>query len=146
MSDQTTSHVSAALAPFFDALSARLEGEYGGTMEHLWIDVELIESHAKADGGARYPFRLQKRVSGKSRLGLPDTPDKENVGHFSVRPDFELIRSLSTAHSVFYAVSLVYREINALHSNRAKLGGLDSDAFLAAFRGACKELGHELLP
>jgi hypothetical protein len=87
---QATRAISTALHVPFKELSALLEGDYGGVMEHLWSDLELIESHARTDGRQRFPFRLAKRVSGRSHFGLPPSPDKFNVGHYSVRPDLEM--------------------------------------------------------
>jgi hypothetical protein len=92
--DVDTSDVADALGPVFDTLSRTLESDYGGSIEHLWIDLELLELAFKPDGGPRYPFRFQKRVSGRSRFGLPPSPDSFNVGHFSVRPDIALLVSL----------------------------------------------------
>ena len=142
MTDQSTSQAAEILHPVLSALSARLEGNYGGKIEHLWIDLELIESHAKADGSPRHPFRFQKRVSGGSRFGLPAAPDKFNVGHFSVRPDFDLIRSLSTKDCVAYTLSLIYRETTILHAKSKKLGGFNADAFRLSFLSACEDLGY----
>ena len=91
--DIDMAEVGAALRPVFAELSERLTGEYGGIIEHLWIDMELIQFGAKPDGSPRHPFRFQKRVSGRSHFGLPPRPDTFNVGHFSVRPDFALLSS-----------------------------------------------------
>jgi hypothetical protein len=43
MCDQATSRAAKALHTPFRELSALLQGEYGGVIEHLWIDLELIE-------------------------------------------------------------------------------------------------------
>jgi hypothetical protein len=69
--DLNSSDVAHALRPVFDTLSRAPERDYGGSIEHLWIDLELLELAFKPDGGPRYPFRFPKRVSGGSRLGLP---------------------------------------------------------------------------
>lgn len=81
--DQSTSYISRALYKPFKELAAILEADYGGIIEHLWIDIELIERERKA-----LNFRFQKRVSGYSRLGLPAIPDNFNVGHYSVKTRF----------------------------------------------------------
>lgn len=143
MSDQATSKVAAALQPLFRELSNRLKGEYGGLMEHLWIDLELIESHAKTDGRPRYPFRFQKRVSGRSHFGLPPVPDKFNVGHFSVRPDFALISSLPSEEAVPYVLSLIYIASEALLDKQKKLGGFNAELFRARFQDECQSLGYQ---
>ncbi len=70
MCDTSTRHVATAMHAPFRSLGEFLSGDYGGTMEHLWIDLELIESHARPDGRCRHPFRLQKRVSGRSHFGF----------------------------------------------------------------------------
>ena len=94
MCDNKTQDIPNLLHPIFKELENRLKGDYGGIIEHLWIDLELIESHSRVDGKPQYPFRLQKRVSGYSRFGLPSIPDKFNVGHFSVKPDYKKRRGL----------------------------------------------------
>ncbi len=142
MVDQSTAHVATAIRPVFDALSAGLVGDYGGNMEHLWIDLELIEAHAKTDGKPRHPFRFQKRVSGRSYFGLPSSPGEFNVGHFSVRPDFELMRLLPVDQAIAYAISLIYCETEVLHAKSKKLGGFDADLFRATFHKVCRELGY----
>src|SRR5262245_9710634 len=115
MCDQATHAVSKALYVPFRDLSALLQGDYGGAMEQLWIDLELIESRARDDGSRRFPFRFAKRVSGRSRFSLPAQPDKFNVGHYSVRPDFRLIASLPTRQAVLYALGLIYDSTEVLN-------------------------------
>ena len=109
MVDGETSRISSAVRPTFRTLADRLTGDYGGIMQHLWIDLELLRSHVKADGSAKHPFRFQKRVSGRGPFGLPDQPDSFNVGHFSVRPDFERLLSIPADEVVPYALSLIHR-------------------------------------
>ncbi len=144
MSDQTTNHVATALYAPLKALSTLLSGEYGGIMEHLWIDVELIESHARPDGKSRFPFRFQKRVSGRSHFGLPATPDKFNVGHYSVRPDFQLITSLPAEKIVPHVLSLIYESTSVLFEKQKRLGGFDATLFRQSFLQACEGIGCEL--
>lgn len=144
ITDQTTSKVGAALRPVFQELSNRLKGEYGGSIEHLWIDLELIEGHSKADGRPRHPFRFQKRVSGRSHFGLPPTPDRFNVGHFSVRPDFALVSSLPTEQVIPYALSLIYRASEILLDKQKKLGGFDAVLFRKHLLAECQGLGHRV--
>lgn len=144
MSDQGTIKVAEALRPIFSELSERLKGEYGGQIEHLWIDLELIASHAKADGKPRHPFRFQKRVSGRSHFGLPPVPDQFNVGHFSVRPDFVLITSLPTEHMISYVLSLIYNATTVLLDKQKKLGGFNGELFRNNFLGVCQNLGYRI--
>lgn len=64
-------------------------GQVWRQMEHLWIDFQLNRGHAA--GRAPFPFRFQKRASGRDRLTSIDNPGYQNVGHYSVRPDFDLL-------------------------------------------------------
>ena len=93
MCDSTTNRIADALHAPFKAISKDLSQDYGGTMKHLWIDFELIQSHANRR--PPFPFRFQKRVGGSTckLTGLP-TLLCENVGHYSVRPDFQELRSI----------------------------------------------------
>jgi|SRR5215472_3726453 len=95
MYDSTTKRIAHALYAPFEAISRDLSKDYGGTMEHLWIDFELIESHAETR--PRWSFRFQKKVGGSSPDKLTGLPRRvcQNVGHYSVRPDFQELRSLS---------------------------------------------------
>lgn len=144
VSDQATNHVANALHAPLKALGKRLSGDYGGVMEHLLIDVELIESHARPDGKSRFPFRFQKRVSGRSHFGLPAIPDKFNVGHYSVRPNFQAIASLAAEQVVPYVLSLVYDSTSVLLEKQKKLGGFDAALFRKSFLQACEGIGCEL--
>jgi hypothetical protein len=130
----------------FKGLSNRLTGEYGGLIEHLWIDLELVEGHSKTDGTPRHPFRFQKRVSGRSHFGLPATPDRFNVGHFSVRPDFALLSSLSKDLVIPYALSLIYQASEVLLDKQKKLGDFDAALFRKRLLAECQSLGHRLEP
>jgi hypothetical protein len=142
--DEDTKALADVLHPVFKTLSRELEGEYGGSIEHLWIDLELLEYLAKADGSPRHPFRFQKRVSGRSHFGLPVTPDHFNVGHFSVRPDFTLVASLSLELAVSHVVQRVYEESAVLLGKEKKLGGFDATLFRERLLNACQRLGYPL--
>ena len=144
MSDQATNHVAVALIPTLKELSERLSGEYGGIIEHLWIDVELIEAHARPDGKSRFPFRFQKRVSGRSNFGLPAGPDKFNVGHYSVRPNFLQLAYTPSKNIVPYVLSIIYESTSVLLLKSKKLGGFDAVLFRQSFLRACEDLGFKL--
>ena len=144
MCDSSTSHIASAMHAPFKSLGKYLSGDYGGTMEHLWIDLELIESHARPDGKSRHPFRFQKRVSGHSRLGLPPAPDKFNVGHYSVRPNFQTIVSLPPEQLVPHVFSLIYDSTAILIDKQKRLGGFDAALFRSQFLCACEYLGHKI--
>ena len=144
ISDKETWHIVQALHTPFKAISDRLSMEYGGIMEHLWIDIELLESFSGQDGKSRYPFRFQKRVSGRSHFGLPDTPDKFNVGHYSVRPDFNLIKLLPDEKLVSYVLTLIYESTEIFFEKKKKLDGFNIELFRSTFLLVSKELGYEI--
>jgi len=146
MVDQTTAKVGELLRPIFKNLSNQLQGDYGGTIEYLWIDLELIEGHAKSDGSPRHPFRFQKRVTGRAPFGLPQQPDKFNVGHFSVRPDFQLIATLPNERAISYALSEIYRATEILIDKQKRLGGFDAQSFRQCMLNECLALGYPIVP
>lgn len=142
--DSDTRHIAAALREPFAVLGESLAGEYGGTMEHLWVDLELLEYFARPDGKPRHTFRFQKRVSGRSRLGLPAVQDVFNVGHYSVRPDFQLLASMSVDRAVPYVLALIYQSTELLPEKQKKLGGFDANLFRENFRRQCTKLGYQV--
>ncbi|MRX11176.1 hypothetical protein GJ697_25455 [Pseudoduganella sp. FT25W] len=142
--DSSTIALSQALRAPFGALEGRLKGEYGGDMEHLWISIDLVECTAKADGTPRHPFRFQKRVSGRSRFGLPAIPDRFNVGNFSVRPDFALLATMSEDQAIPYVLGLIYEGTSVLLAKQKKLGGFDAQLFRARFHAECASVGYPL--
>lgn len=144
MVDQETDKIASLLRDVFEVLCEKLEANYGGTIEHLWIDFELIERHAKPDGKPRFPFRFAKRVSGRSQFGLPPSPDHLNVGHFSVRPNFQQLLSISKDEIVLYCLNLIYKELEILKVKEKKLGGFDSELFLNRYKEECNNLGYKL--
>lgn len=146
MVDMRTDKIGSSLRAVFVILSERLSGDYGGTIEHLWIDFELIESHAKPDGKPRYPFRFTKRVSGRSSFGLPPAPDNFNVGHFSVRPDFQRLLSIANEDITAYCLNLIYKELEVLKTKEKKLGGFDSELFRKKYKDECTRLGYTINP
>ncbi|WP_256077160.1 hypothetical protein [Massilia sp. YIM B04103] len=144
MVDQTTAELARAMRPLLQALEERLRGEYGGHMEHLWIDLELLKSFTRPDGKPCHPFRLQKRVSGRARMGLPAIPDRFNVGHFSVLPDFALLASLPEEQAIPYVLNLIHETSALLLDKQKKLGGFDAVKFRARFLEECAALGYTL--
>ena len=145
MCDISTKPVATAMVIPFQTLSHSLSGEYGGIMEHLWIDLELIVHDARPDGKPRYPFRFQKRVSGRSHFGLSPIQDHFNVGHYSVRPNFQIITSLSTEQLVPYVLTLIYHSTSILLDKQKRLGGFDAMLFSSRFMEASKQLGHDII-
>ncbi|MGL2963390.1 hypothetical protein ACSVH2_06175 [Flavobacterium sp. RSB2_4_14] len=144
MCDRDTNEISDMLRSVFKLLCEKLNGNYGGIIEHLWIDFELIKSHAKPDGKPRHPFRFQKRVSGRSSFGLPPSPDYHNVGHFSVRPNFSYLIAIPKSEVIPYCLSLIYKELLVLSTKEKKLGGFKSELFRNRFSEECMALGYSL--
>ncbi len=142
--DQSTTKLADVLRSIFKSLTDKLQGDYGGSMEHLWIDLELVEDHAKADGSPRHSFRLQKRVSGRGRFGLPAIEDRLNVGHYSVRPDFSRLHSLPISASTEYVIKQIYDSTEILISKHKRLNGFDAQLFRSRFANCCEELGFNI--
>lgn len=142
ISDSATRALVNALYPVRTTLSRELEANYGGLIEHLWIDVELLEDLAREDGGPRHPFRFQKRVSGRSQFGGPDVDDSLNVGHFSVRPDFALLRSLPLEEAVSHVLQQIFIQSAILLEKQKKLGGFDAKLFRERLLAECQRLGY----
>lgn len=45
--DQATTRISEIVYAAFKIIEKDVSKDYGGTMQHLWIDFELIKSHAE---------------------------------------------------------------------------------------------------
>src|SRR5581483_7749034 len=118
--DSATSEIRAKLYDAFKAISKDLCIDYGGTMQHLWIDFELIQSHAERRPS--WPFRFQKKVGGYTDkiMGLP-VPVYENVGHYGISPDFQKILNTPLDSVTNYALSLVYKSTSVLVEKKKKL-------------------------
>ena len=143
-SDQTTGRIADVLCGPFEAISKDLSKDYGGTMNHLWIDFELVESHAQRR--PPWSFRFQKRVTGSSAAkltGLP-MPVIENVGHYSVRPDFQELRSLPLDRVVGYALNLIYASTSVLTKKQKRLGGFDAERFRSDLLSSCRQRGYQI--
>lgn len=65
-----------------------------------------------------------------------------NVGHFSVRPDFEFLMSLTKERAVRYALSLIYQGTEVLLAKQRKLGGFDAPRFRERLATECAALGY----
>jgi hypothetical protein len=142
MCDQSTAKIAQALHAPFKAIGKDLSRDYGGTMEHLWIDLELIRSHAERR--PPWTFRFQRRVSGRSSLTGLTSPDRHNVGHYSVRPDFDELASIPLDSVVGYVLSLIYASTTVLIANQKRLGGFDAQAFRTDFVSACNGEGYPI--
>jgi hypothetical protein len=119
-------------------LGPELSGEFGGPMDELWIDIELIPT--RRDARAAHLFRFQRRVSGRAPYsGMPAIPDAHNVGHYSVRPDFARIRETPPAKPFSYLLGRILASFDILRGKRS-IRGFDVDAFVATFHRATSKL------
>jgi hypothetical protein len=131
--DQGTEHLAEAVRPYLERASAYLSRNYGGLMEHLWIDLEM--SPVRADIRPAWSFRFQRRVSlarSAKQFGLPvlsDEVDPKNVGHFSVRPDYFKLAEVPLDNVPGFLLRLVYDEAVALEKRSRGLGGFDARSF-----------------
>jgi len=144
MCDWTTNEIADILRAPFESISRDLSKDYGGTMEHLWIDFELIE--AQAQRRPPYSFPFQKKVGGSSPdklTGLP-RPVHQNVGHYSVRPDFHKLRCVPKGLVVSHVLNLIYESSSVLVEKQKKLGGFDAQRFRADFLNSCRQHGYEI--
>jgi hypothetical protein len=144
--DVSTQRIAFALDRPFEAIGRDLSQDFGGKMKHLWIDFELIESHAKLR--PPWSFRFQKRVGGSTPdqyTGLPRGVYR-NVGHYSVRPNFRELRRVPLRLVVRYVLGLVYASTSVLIDKEKKLGGFDAQKFRSAFLVACRQNGYPIDP
>lgn len=141
--DTATKQIAKVLQEAFAAIAKDLSNDYGGTMQHLWIDFELVESHAERR--KPFPFRFQKKVGGGIfKITGTRTPVYENVGHYSVRPDFHRLKTLPLESVVAYALNLIYASTSVLIEKQRRLGGFDAQKFRSDFASSCKAHGHEV--
>lgn len=141
MVDNNTQKVVEILREPFEQLGRKLSNDYGGSMEHLWIDLALIESHL--GDGKTLPFRFQKRVT-LSGFGLPGKEFKYNVGHYNVVPDFEKLKVLPNELICDYIFGLIYESTQVLVDKQKKLDNLKAEQFRLDFIAVCKELGYSV--
>ena len=141
--DSDTERVWKILYDVFRVIENDLSNDYSGTIQHLWIDFELIPSWAEQRPPFR--FRFQKKVGGSvcSLTGLP-TRLYEHVGHYSVRPDFQKLLSLPLESVASYALSLIYASTSVLIEKQKKLGGFDASRFRMEFLASCRQHGFEI--
>jgi len=142
-SDSETGRIREVLYEVFQTIGKDLSKDYGGTIQHLWIDFELIQSWAERR--SPFPFRFQKKVGGSvCRLTGLQAPLCENVGHYSVRPDFQKLLRLPLESVPNYALSLIYGSTSVLTEKQKKLGGFDASRFRMDFLESCKQHGFEI--
>jgi hypothetical protein len=144
MYDQATARIAEILRVAFQTISKDLSKDHGGTIKHLWIDFELIQSHAERR--PPFPFRFQKRVGGSiGKLTGLLTPVYENVGHYSVRPDFQELLRIPLESVASYALRLIYASTSVLIEKQKKLGGFDAQRFRLDFLSSCNEHGFQIV-
>ncbi|HBE81431.1 MAG TPA: hypothetical protein PLN05_09890 [Pyrinomonadaceae bacterium] len=141
--DLATERIAARLQDVFDIIEKDVSRDYGGTMQHLWIDFEL--SQFGIDRRPPFPFRFQKKVGGGiSRLTGLRTEVYENVGHYSVRPDFDVLLDLPLGSVPSYALGLIYMSTSVLVDKKKKLGGFDAERFRIELLSSCTKHGYEI--
>ena len=134
--DQGTAHIAEAVREPLRKLGEAVSGDYGGSIEHLWIDFELVP--ADSDHRPSWGFRFQKRVSPRPiAAGLPKH-EYSNVGHYSVRPDYFALAAVPPEQAVRYVLDLVYESTVILEQQRNKLGTFEVAAFRAALSKAIR--------
>jgi hypothetical protein len=124
--DKNTKRIMEQIYEPLSQIANALFDDYGGPMENLWIDVELVPYYAERR--KPWPFRLQKRVSGSCQLTGIKHPDEYNVGHYSVSPDFPLLLSLPHDQLVPYILGLLLNSFDSLKEKKS-LKGFDVEAF-----------------
>lgn len=141
--DIATEGIAKVLSNVFGIIEKEVSRDYGGTIEHLWIDFEL--SQFGTDRRPPFPFRFQKKVGGGvSRLTGLRTKAYENVGHYSVRPDFDELLKLPLDSIPSYALGLIYLSTSILVEKRKKLGGFDAERFRSDFLSSSNKHGYEI--
>lgn len=141
--DQATEQIADVLRDAFDRVEKDLSKTYGGSIRHLWIDFELIQS--RAERRRPFPFRFQKRVGGSIfKLTGLRTRIYENVGHYSVRPDFQKLLRIPLESVASYSLSLIYASTSVLVEKQKKLGGFDAQRFRLDFLSSCSEHGFQI--
>lgn len=137
--DQGTAHIAEAMHASLRQLSAAVSGEYGGCMEHLWVELELVPSDA--DQRSPWSFRFQKRVSPRPlAAGLPKT-EYHNVGHYSVRPDYFALAAVAPEDISRHLMNLVYESTAVLEKRQKQLGAFNVERFRVQMRQAIEAMG-----
>jgi hypothetical protein len=72
------------------------------------------------------------------------TPVYENVGHYSIRPDFQYLLTLPLDQVAIYAMGLIYASTSVLIDKQKKLGGFDAPKFRKDLLLSCRTHGYEV--
>ncbi len=134
MCEQSTQRISKILREPFEELEKKLSNDYQGCMEHLWIDIELVSTHSP------HSFRFQKRVNIPSVWGGKNY--YYNVGHYSIAPDFEKLKTLPDESALEYILNLMYDSMEILVKKKKRLGDFNAEKFRLDFKNICAELGY----
>lgn len=121
-------------------LSAFLSQDFGGEMENLWIEIELSAIIAKVR--PVYKFRFQKRIAGKLGISGEKMPDDNNVGHYSVRPDFTELHKVNDV--LEFLLKLVFKSTEILFEKKEKFPNLNITLFRQEFMKGTANLGYDL--
>ncbi|WP_146216610.1 hypothetical protein [Sinimarinibacterium flocculans] len=132
--DQGTAHIAEAMHAPLRQLSAAVSGEYGGNIEHLWVELELVPSDA--DRRSAWSFRFQKRVSPRSLAAELPKAEYHNVGHYSVRPDYFALAAVAPEKVSRYLMELIYESTAVLEKRQKQLGGFNVEGFRVQMRQA----------
>lgn len=136
--DQGTEHLADLVRPHLHALTSTLSGEYGGPMNHLWIDLELCPGDA--DHRPAFAFRFQKRVVMPREFRALGTPEFFNVGRYSVRPEYFELARVPLDDVRCYLLRLVFDSTQSLARKR-QLKGFDLGLFRQRFAAALTAQG-----
>lgn len=143
--DRTMESLENAIRHHLDNLEKELSKDYGGIMENLWIDLEL--SPILVNFHKPYKFRFQKKVSLSPPKGMGlEIFNKEkkydyNVGHYSVRPDYDSLKELPKKDAPLYFLNLLYNSTEALLEKKKRLQGFEVERFREDFVSCCNRLG-----
>ncbi|WP_121966198.1 hypothetical protein [Myroides sp. N17-2] len=134
--DEQTKHIPRVIDLYLKEIALVLNRDYGGVMEHLWININLSEVEKV------FPFRFQKRVESSSSY---INPYSYNVGHYSIAPDFNELKNFKTEEAICkYFFNLLYTSMKVLHKKQKSLGGFNAIIFKEDFRKACKNIGYTI--
>lgn len=136
--DLGTEHLSAVIQPLCESLGNALSNDYGGVMEHFWIDVDLAPG--RSDRKRPSSFRFQKRVA-SNVFRLPGAREYNNVGHYSVTPDFFELATVPKQQTGCYLMRLVYESTVVLKKKADRLGNFDVARFRSDFAATLRDLG-----
>ena len=114
-----TESIADILQDVFPNIEKDVSKNYGGTIQNLWISFEL--RRFGIDRRPPFPFQFQKKVGGSvfKLTGLM-MPVWENVGSYSVRPDFDKLLHIPLDTVAPYALKLIYDSTSILIEKKKK--------------------------